>query len=235
MQRLKQLNEEVERKLASPPSRIHGSAPTYDHQLTALTSKAGSIAPSMMESMGDRDWTAQLVPAAPRKLGATSDPFAAPTESAGPVYQREGAQPVLVPAVVASSSALGPALGEPASTMHNRAAELHATGKGYDQLYPMRPDPTRSNSNFVHAAQQSSQYPAVEPVNMPQHMSMYIPETSVDSEDSPLRRSDAGWGPTHGGARSHSAQPRIVVPAPDASKREEGGNNFQVRSKFKPQ
>jgi hypothetical protein len=73
LQRLKQLNEEVERKLAAT-SRPHihvATAPDLPNQQTAFTSKAGSIAPSVMDSVSD--WTLQPVPAAAktRKLGAT--------------------------------------------------------------------------------------------------------------------------------------------------------------------
>jgi hypothetical protein len=212
-----QLNEEIERKLAS---------------------QAGNIAPSMKDATVD--WMPQLDPAAaPKKLGAAAHPASPRADSrerpTGPLYQDSEAGVYLAsdPAM-GSGMLLTPAMGEPAQTMHHPVADLLTRGKGYESYDKQPEHPTYNSgrhSGSGPTGQQASPSSAAAPAL--QQRKIFVPESSVDSDGGPIDPYSAGPAPSHGSRPAHR---RNLATAPASARGEEGGeggsNNFQVSSKL---
>jgi hypothetical protein len=148
LQRLARLNEEIERKLAEAPTPLpHFPAPAPAKR---PTSEAGGFAPSVVDSVSEWPMPPPVPAAAPRKLGA--EPALPPAESAGPAYQRAGADPA-PGREPARDPAGGTGVG-PAAPIYRRAEEPDAWLGG-----PM--------GAAVQGAPQRS---------------MYVPESSVDND-----------------------------------------------------
>jgi hypothetical protein len=210
LQRLKQLNEEIERKLACPSTtHIHAApAPDPPKQQTALASKAGSIAPSMEGSSAD--WALQSGPAAPSKqLGTAAPAVDSGAWPAGPIRQQVGADPghpASDPAV--GRGMIGPSVGEPVQTMRHPAADLLARTQGHESY------------------EQTNQLPATAPA--PQQGTFYVPESSVDTDGSSLPYDNVV--PTR--ASAAGLQQRGITPSPVA-KGERDDDSLQVSFEFK--
>jgi hypothetical protein len=222
LQRLKQLNEEIDRKLAAPSSPHIHAAPEFPKQQMALAPKAGSLAPSIED--GPADWTLQAGPAAaPKQLLGESPASGSGERPAAPIYQPVRANPACSHEV--GGGMMGPTVGEPAQTMHP-AAELLSRGPEYKSL----DEKHRFHSGGVHSAQQASGsrlaaslLPAAEMA--PQQRTIYIPESSVDTDGVSLRQYSAAASPAPGNLPAHR---KSMASAPAENAGGEDGNNFQV-------
>ena len=176
----------------------------------------------------------QLDPAAaPKKLGAAANPAPPPADLSerptGPLYQEAGVCLTSDP-VMGSCMLLSPAVGEPAPTMHQPVADLLTRGKGYE-AYDKQPEHSTYNLGRHSAPTLQQAGPSSAATSTPQQRTVFVPESSVDTEGSPIPHYNAVPVPSQG---SWPAKQRNLATAPAAAARgEEVGNNFQVSSELK--